>query len=137
MSELGPAHVHTARVHPVDAVSGKPRIWLRLEGLVVLVGSIALFATTQQPWWLVPVLILLPDICAAGYVSGSRVGALAYNIGHTYLLPAAVSGVGLATDRPLCLAIGLLWFAHIGMDRFAGYGLKYDTDFKDTHLGRL
>jgi hypothetical protein len=23
------------------------------------------------------------------------------------------------------------------MDRALGYGLKYETDFKDTHLGRI
>jgi hypothetical protein len=26
---------------------------------------------------------------------------------------------------------------HIGMDRALGFGLKYETDFKDTHLGRV
>jgi hypothetical protein len=30
-----------------------------------------------------------------------------------------------------------VWFAHIGMDRLLGYGLKYPTDFKDTHLQRV
>jgi hypothetical protein len=30
-----------------------------------------------------------------------------------------------------------VWFAHIGMDRLMGYGLKYPTDFKDTHLQRV
>ncbi|PHB05583.1 DUF4260 family protein, partial [Bacillus pseudomycoides] len=32
---------------------------------------------------------------------------------------------------------GLIWTAHIGMDRMLGYGLKYETDFKDTHIQRL
>jgi len=26
---------------------------------------------------------------------------------------------------------------NIGMDRVSGYGLKYATDFKDTHLERV
>jgi hypothetical protein len=30
-----------------------------------------------------------------------------------------------------------VWFAHIGMDGLAGYGLKYPTAFGDTHLGRV
>jgi hypothetical protein len=30
-----------------------------------------------------------------------------------------------------------MWFAHIGMDRAIGYGLKYPTAFGDTHLGRV
>jgi hypothetical protein len=31
----------------------------------------------------------------------------------------------------------LAWFAHIGLDRAVGYGLKYPTAFGDTHLGRV
>jgi hypothetical protein len=37
----------------------------------------------------------------------------------------------------LVLAIGIIWLGHVGFDRFAGYGLKYDTSFKNTHLGTL
>jgi hypothetical protein len=32
-------------------------------------------------------------------------------------------------------ALALVWFAHIGMDRALGYGLKYDDAFTHTHLG--
>ena len=31
--------------------------------------------------------------------------------------------------------IALIWAAHIGVDRVLGYGLKYPTAFRDTHLG--
>ena len=30
--------------------------------------------------------------------------------------------------------LALIWVAHIGMDRLMGYGLKYPSAFKDTHL---
>jgi hypothetical protein len=33
--------------------------------------------------------------------------------------------------------IGLIWTAHIGVDRAIGYGLKYRSGFKDTHLQRV
>jgi Domain of unknown function (DUF4260) len=33
--------------------------------------------------------------------------------------------------------LGLIWFTHIGVDRALGYGLKYPTGFKDTHLQRV
>ena len=33
--------------------------------------------------------------------------------------------------------IALIWLAHIGMDRMLGYGLKYPTGFKDSHLQRV
>ena len=39
------------------------------------------------------------------------------------------------TGKPLRWLLGLLWLAHIGMDRLARYGLKYDTGFQQTHLG--
>ena len=32
-------------------------------------------------------------------------------------------------------AIALIWLAHIGFDRAAGFGLKYTGAFGDTHLG--
>jgi hypothetical protein len=31
----------------------------------------------------------------------------------------------------------LVWIAHIGVDRFSGYGLKYPSGFRDTHLQRV
>ena len=30
-----------------------------------------------------------------------------------------------------------IWLAHIGVDRMVGYGLKYPTSSKDTHLNRV
>ncbi len=36
----------------------------------------------------------------------------------------------------LFVSLALVWFAHIGFDRMVGYGLKYPTDFFDTHLRR-
>ncbi len=118
-------------------VVGKPRFFLRLEGAVLFLASLILFRTTHQHWWWVPALLLVPDIFMAGYARSTKIGALIYNIGHTYLLPALVSLYGVHSHRPLLLGIGLIWIAHIGMDRFAGYGLKYDDDFKHTHLGNL
>jgi len=116
-------------------VGGGPLRWLRLDGLVLLGGSLALFATTGESWWLVPLVILLPDVFMVGYLGGTRVGAFAYNLGHTYAAPAVVVGAGLVVDSDLAVALGLLWFGHIGMDRVAGYGLKYDDAFGHTHLG--
>ncbi|NLE50171.1 MAG: DUF4260 domain-containing protein, partial [Chloroflexi bacterium] len=38
---------------------------------------------------------------------------------------------------PVAAQIATVWIAHIGMDRALGYGLKYATGFKDTHIQRL
>ena len=117
------------------SVTGKPRLWLRAEGLTLLATALLLYSTTHQPWWLVPAVILLPDLFMIGYIGGSRLGAAVYNVGHSYPLPALMSVAGLAGHHPLVLALGLLWLAHIGMDRLAGFGLKYDSGFPWTHLG--
>jgi len=117
------------------AVTGKPLRWLRLDGLVLLAAALILFASTHQPWWLVPAVILLPDLFMLGYLRDTRVGAAVYNLGHSYLLPAAMSLAGAVGHHPLTLALSLLWLAHIGMDRLARYGLKYDLSFQHTHLG--
>ena len=64
-------------------------------------------------------------------------GAWTYNLAHSYPAPALLGALALVADEPLWQGVALVWFAHIGMDRALGYGLKYETDFKDTHLGRI
>jgi Domain of unknown function (DUF4260) len=119
------------------AVTGRPLRWLRLEGVTLLASALLLFGRTHQHWWLVPAAILLPDLLMAGYLAGTKVGAATYNLAHSYPLPAALSLAGVDRHQPLVLALGLIWLAHIGMDRALGYGLKYDTHFQHTHLGHV
>lgn len=118
-------------------VVGKPRLWLRAEGLTVLVFSLGIVHVTHQAWWWIPVVLFLPDVFMVGYLRSTRVGAFVYNVGHSYMAPAAVSAWAWHWHHPLVLAVGLIWFAHIGMDRMLGYGLKYDEGFTRTHLGDL
>ena len=123
----------TAR--PDGTVRGVPRRWLRLEGAVLLAGSLIAYAATGEPWWLVPLALLVPDLFMAGYLRGTRPGAQLYNLAHSTALPAGMVGLGWWQSQPLVLALGLTWLAHIGMDRLLGYGLKYDDHFQHTHLG--
>jgi len=118
-------------------VTGKPLLWLRAEGLTLFATALLLYSATHQRWWLVPAVILVPDLFMLGYIGGSRIGAAVYNVGHSYPLPALTSLAGLAGHHPLVLALGLVWLAHIGMDRMAGFGLKYDSGFQRTHLSGL
>jgi hypothetical protein len=110
---------------------------LRVEGATLLAGSVLLYWTSGGSWWLFALLLLAPDLSMLGYLAGRRVGAVAYNAFHSYPLPAALGLVGLFVGAPLAVSVALVWFAHIGMDRLMGYGLKYPTDFKDTHLQRV
>ena len=119
------------------AVVGVPRRWLRLEGLTLLLGSLVAYSTTRQAWWLVPVTLLSPDLLMVGYLAGTRSGGSMYNLAHTTSLPAALIGLGWWQHQRLALALGLVWLAHIGMDRLMGYGLKYDDNLQHTHLGHM
>jgi hypothetical protein len=73
----------------------------------------------------------------AGYLAGTRAGAVSYNLAHATPLPAVLVVLGWWQHRPLILALGLVWLAHIGLDRLLGYGLKYGDNFQHTHLGWL
>ena len=118
-------------------ITGHPRIILRGEGGVLLVAALATFVATGQRWWLVPALLLVPDVFMAGYARSSRLGARLYNLAHSYPLPALVGALALWQDTRLLQAVAVLWFAHIGMDRLLGYGLKHDDSFTHTHLGMI
>lgn len=72
-----------------------------------------------------------------GYLAGGRVGGVVYDVFHTYVLPAALAAYGLLGESSVAVSVALIWFAHIGMDRLVGYGLKYSGGFKDTHLQRV
>ncbi len=115
----------------------RPAVLLRAEGATMLVGSALLYWLHGGSWWLVALLLLAPDASMLGYLAGPRFGAAAYNAFHSYPLPAVLAAFGLLGGFPLALAVALVWFAHIGMDRTIGYGLKYPTAFGDTHLGRV
>jgi hypothetical protein len=113
------------------------RGWLRLEGAAVFLAGLVLYAQLGAPWWLAVPLLLLPDVSAAGYLAGPRIGALAYNVVHNWAFGLALLGVGLAASVPPIAVLGATAIAHVGMDRAVGYGLKLPTSFQDTHLGRI
>ncbi|MFC7063415.1 DUF4260 domain-containing protein [Halobacillus seohaensis] len=113
------------------------KIMLHIEGLAVLVLSIYFYWFNEYSWVMFVIFLLAPDISMLGYLLNSKVGAKCYNIFHTYSLSITIILVGLLLSNQLVLAIGLIWSAHIGMDRVMGYGLKYSTNFKDTHLNRV
>jgi hypothetical protein len=118
-------------------VSALPRSLLRLEGLGVAAGSLVLYFHLDYGWVLLAVLVLAPDLSMLGYLAGPRLGALAYDMFHTELWPVALAVAGVIGGPTALVKIALIWLVHIGVDRLLGYGLKYPTGFKDTHLQRL
>ena len=118
-------------------VNGAPRALLRLEGLVLLLATVALYYHLGQGWKIFAILFLVPDLSMAFYLFGPRIGALAYNAAHSTIGPLVTIAAGYFALDPLLPSIGLIWLAHVGFDRALGYGLKYGTAFGDTHLGRI
>ncbi len=116
-------------------VSGPPRILLRAEGLAALVAAVIAYWSMGGSWGLFALLILAPDLALVGYAAGPRLGARAYNACHTYLGPAVLAGLAFGGWLPQAWPLCLIWVAHIGLDRALGLGLKFESAFRDTHLG--
>ncbi len=114
-----------------------PSLFLRVEGAAVLVAALVLYFDLGYEWWLLVLLLLAPDLSMLGFLAGQRVGTAAYDIAHLEALPLALAVGGYLGGRELAVKLALIWLAHIGMDRAVGYGLKYPTNFKDTHLQRV
>lgn len=115
----------------------RPPVLLRLESGGLLAVALVLYAVLEGSWLVFALLLLAPDVGMIGYARGPRIGAATYNLTHTAIVPALVSVAAFLGGQPLLASVGLIWLAHIGMDRVLGYGLKLPTDFKDTHLGRI
>lgn len=114
----------------------KPQYFLRIEGFSALVAGLVVYFEVGGPLWLFVLLALAPDISMMGYLGGSRIGSLSYNIAHTYVLPLGLAGIGVWTNSATVIQVAAVWVGHIGFDRMLGFGLKYDTGFSDTHLGK-
>jgi Domain of unknown function (DUF4260) len=105
-----------------------------MEGLAVAALSALLYTRTSESWWLFAALWLVPDLSFAAYLAGPRWGSYGYNALHAYLLPAVLAGAALCLHSNMALGVAVIWFNHIGVDRFLGYGLKYPSAFGHTHL---
>jgi hypothetical protein len=44
---------------------------------------------------------------------------------------------GLSQGDNFIASLGVILASHIGLDRFLGFGLKYPSGFKDTHIQKL
>jgi len=113
-----------------------PRVLLHAEGAVVLFGALAFYRELGASWLMFVLLVLAPDLSMLGYLANPSRGAVVYNAVHAYVLPALLYLTGFVLGSGPFMALGLIWIAHIGADRLLGFGLKYETAFRDTHLGR-
>jgi len=114
-----------------------PPTLVRIEGAVILALSVLFYGLIGASWLLFIVLFLVPDLSMLGYLGGPRIGAVSYNLLHTYAPPGLLAAFGLMSGSSLLVSVALIWFSHIGFGRMVGFGLKYPTGFFDTHLHRL
>jgi hypothetical protein len=114
-----------------------PNYLLRAEGVAVAVAALAIYFYADYPWWLLLVLALVPDISFLGFAVSPRVGTVTYNAAHTLVAPVLVGAVGVVAEVDLAVQVALIWLTHIGVDRSIGYGLKYPSAFRDTHIQRV
>ncbi|OZM56311.1 hypothetical protein CIB95_12920 [Lottiidibacillus patelloidae] len=111
--------------------------FIKLEGLVVFLISFGIYYELDFNWTLFFLLLFVPDIGMLGYIHSKKIGAMIYNTFHTYSLPLFLLFIGFLLNNDFLLSISIIWTAHIGIDRAIGYGLKYTTDFKDTHINKI
>ena len=107
---------------------------IRTEELSIFLLSIFLYSKLPYPWWLFPLLFLLPDLSMLGYLVSQKIGALIYNVIHYRALSLAILGAGYYLNSNILMLIGIIIFSHSTLDRAFDYGLKYADDFKHTHL---
>ncbi|MBB6452522.1 hypothetical protein HNQ94_000967 [Salirhabdus euzebyi] len=113
------------------------RLFLHLEGAFFFLLSIVWYASYDFSWLVFFILLFVPDISMIGYAINQKTGALLYNVFHTYTIPIIIILLWFLFSNDVLLTVSLIWLSHIGMDRMLGYGLKYPTHFKDTHLNRV
>lgn len=124
---------------------------ISLEYLFAAVLIAIFFVTVGNfDWWWLIILFPLFDASLVGYLVNAHVGAITYNMLHSFIGPVLLTIVYIfttghtaaddtrqvAADSFLLFTI-LLWLFHITVDRALGYGLKHTTGFGHTHLGHI
>jgi hypothetical protein len=115
----------------------RPRLLLQIEGGAFLLAACVLYQHMHGNWLWFGLLFLAPDLTMLGYLANKRVGAILYNFGHTYTVPFLLWLALWLFGQASCDWLVLIWLAHIAFDRLLGFGLKYETAFKDTHLQKV
>lgn len=110
---------------------------LRLEELLLFGLALFLFSGLDYGWAWYALLFLAPDLSMLGYVVNPRLGAWTYNLVHHKGLAVAFYVLGYLLSIPWLMFAGTLLLGHSSLDRVFGYGLKYEDEFQNTHLGRI
>lgn len=110
---------------------------LKLEELALFILGVFMFGLLGYQWWWFPVLLLTPDLGMLGYIMNNKIGAFLYNLFHHRGVAIVLYFFGMYFSFPIIQLIGVVVFSHAAMDRIFGYGLKYESGFRFTHLGKI
>jgi hypothetical protein len=112
----------------------RPSILLHIEEAALLILTLFAYQHLHYSWLVFAVFFLAPDLSMLGFAANASLGAAMYNFVHTLTLPLVLLLTSYLKHWHLPSEFALIWIAHIAADRLLGYGLKYPTFFKDTHL---
>ncbi len=119
------------------AATGSVRHVLRVEALCVLIAALIVYQKVGSGWGTFALFFFAPDLSFIGYATNKNVGAITYNLAHSYVGGILCLVAGFVFSEPRLLSAGIIWCAHVGFDRALGYGLKYAEGFGHTHLGLI
>ncbi len=108
---------------------------IRIEEFAKFILAYCLSIQLGYAIWLFPLLLITPDLSMLAYLINTKIGAIVYNIFHLQSLAIVIGLVGFFLHIPQLQLAGIVLFGHSAMDRTLGYGLKYEDNFKHTHLG--
>jgi hypothetical protein len=114
----------------------RPDLLLRLEALLVLLITLICYSGLHGSWLLFLVLFLVPDVSLLGYLAegNGRFAATFYNALHCYAVPLGLALIAWRLNSAVTERITVIWVAHIALDRFIGFGLKYAQAANPTHM---
>jgi hypothetical protein len=108
----------------------------RLECAVILATTLFIYNDLGYDWNSFASLFLLPDIAILTYfVTGPKIGGLAYNMAHCFVFPIVLGLYGYVFQDTVLQQLALIWLAHCAFDRTIGWGLKFDDSFCNTDMG--
>jgi hypothetical protein len=121
------------------------KLVIRLEELAMWFACIVILFFSAAEWWWYLIMFIGPDVSMIGYLAGNKVGAWSYNLFHHKGVALLLILIWFILSLPhiametynvrFLLPTGIALFGHSSMDRLFGYGLKYESGFKFTHLG--
>lgn len=115
----------------------RPGVLLRLESAAVFLAVLYFYHAIGASWGLLLVLFLWPDLAMLGYLVSVSLGSRLYNLAHFSALPVFLLAASYTQHRTGLITFALIWLSHLEFDRALGFGLKFPTAFKDTHLQRV